>query len=275
MRVGFSTYFFVKKPVGDVLKEIISSGVKTIELSFEIPGVLQMDDGFIEKTEKLKEEEGVEFSMHAPFFEINLGSFFQKHREYSKERLFEAIAVASRIGCNPVVVHPGFFLLTGRVKELEEKTKGYFLDDLEEIYVYGKERGVDVTLENVYIPVFFFSRFEQFDEIKRRIPSIGITLDVGHAYIAACMRGEKEPEEAIIRDIKQIGLDHIHHVHLHNNMGMRDDHLFLGGRMDLKKVLKGLYRMGYEKKVIIESYEMEDMGIDRVLTRLAEISPGG
>ena len=272
MNFGFSTFFFVKKNILEIIDDIVSSGIRVIEVCYEIPHALNMDNVFLSKVHMLKEK-GVELAMHAPFFEINLGSFFKDIREFSKERIRLSLDLAHRIGCDPVVVHPGFTFLMDKSKGIEDKTREAFIEDLKNLTIYAKERNLRIALENVHMPFFFFYELRDFKELYEIIPDIGITLDIGHAYITKCVKGEKDPEGAIIEDLKEIGMEHVFHVHLHNNMGKTDDHHILDGKIDVKRVLKFLNEEGYSGKVIIESYDMEEKGISAVLNKLKEISP--
>ena len=132
MKFGFSTYFFTKNNALQMMDEALSQGIRVFELSQEIPQVLQMNGEFLRELESLKKH-GVEFSTHAPFFEINLGSFFADIRAISKRKIMDALEIAGRIGAGPVVVHPGYTFLVDKVKEIEERTRDNFLEDLAEV----------------------------------------------------------------------------------------------------------------------------------------------
>jgi len=54
MKFGISTYFIVNKHILDVIDELISSGVRTIEISHEIPHSLNMDGNFLRKMQSFK-----------------------------------------------------------------------------------------------------------------------------------------------------------------------------------------------------------------------------
>ncbi len=272
MQFGFSTYFFVKQPLPGVLDAIASSGLTTMELSCEIPHGLSMDKDFRRKVADMSVQ-GFTFSVHAPFFELNLGSFIEGIRSISKERIREALDLAAELRCDPVVIHPGYTFLINKVKSIEDQTRSQFIDDLAEMAEYGARMGVRIALENVYMPFFFFYDLPDFLELKRAVPLIGMTLDAGHAYVGKCMRRHPDPEDAIIRDITRIGVENLFHVHLHNNTGVRDDHLFLGGSMDMGRILRALDSLGYDGKVIIESYDMEEHGIPAVLEKLDSLRP--
>ena len=271
LNFGFSTFFFVKKEIHLVIDDIVSSGLKTIEVSCEIPHVRNMDGPFKSRVKALGNS-GVEFSMHAPFLELNLGSYFPDNRVSSMGKLKSALDMAYEIGCDPIVVHPGY-TLAGRFKDVADASRGLFIEDLAELVGYAKGMGLRIALENVHMPIFFFCELIEFSGLRQRIPDIGITLDLGHAYIAKRSKGVEDPEGAIIRDIEDVGIEHLFHVHVHNNWGAKDDHLFLNGDMDLKRILRALDGLQYNGKVIIESYDVEGMGIDTALKRLKEISP--
>jgi sugar phosphate isomerase/epimerase len=271
LNFGFSTYFFVKKETHRVIDDILSSGLRTIEVSCEIPHVRNMDSVFKSRVNSLRSI-GIEFSMHAPFLEINLGSYFQDNRARSMGKLRSALDMAHEIGCDPIVVHPGYTSLAGRLKDVEDITRGYFIEDLTELSGYAKDRGLRIALENVHMPIFFFCDLGEFNKLHQEIPGIGLTLDLGHAYITKRSRGEEDPEGAIIRDIEHVGIEKLFHVHVHNNWGTRDDHLILNGDMDLKRILRALDGLEYRGKVIIESYDMEGTGMPEVLEKLKEIS---
>ena len=274
LNFGFSTFFFVNTHILDAVDDIVASGIRTIEVCCEMPHILDMDDDFISRMHSIRDT-GIEFSFHAPFNEINLGSTFGYNRGYAVERMKSALHMAHRIGCDPFVVHPGHAMSTGKAKDkdIDNTTRENFLEDLREITGFAKERGIRVALENVYVPYYFFRELEEFKEIHKAVPDLGITLDIGHAYITKRSKGEKDPEGAIIREIKQAGIEQLYHVHLHNNRGVKDDHLFLEGDIDLKRILQGLDRLSYAGKVVVESYDMEKQGADIVLKKLKEISP--
>ena len=123
------------------------------------------------------------------------------------------------------------------------------------------------------MPYFFFYNLDEFPEISRAVPGVGITLDVGHAYVTYRSKGNPDPEGAILADLGRIGIEHLFHVHLHNNTGLKDDHMFLQGHIDLKRIVAGLDRLGYRGKVIVESYDMEQFGMDAVMEKLRDLTP--
>ena len=269
MQFGLSTYFNTDESLDGVIDTIISAGLKAIELSYEPPHLFAMDDSFVEKARKLHEK-GVEFSMHGPFLETNLGSYLEEIRLISRQRVLDAIRFASSLDADPVVVHPGYSFFH-KLPDFNDMLKGRFIEDLKIIAEEAGRLGVRVALENIHMPYFFFNEISGFGGISGEVPGIGVTLDVGHAYISKCMKGHPEPEEAIIDDISLLGIERLFHVHLHNNNGAGDDHSIIGGSMDMGKILRGLRELNYRGKIIVETVDAEKYGIATVMDRLRQI----
>jgi sugar phosphate isomerase/epimerase len=272
MNFGFSTFFFIQRPIQDAIDHIVSHGVKTIELSLETPYTWSMDDGFVKKLVAFREE-GVDFSIHAPFFEMNLGSFQKEIRRFSKERARAALDLAYRIGANPVVMHPGYNFWIGKTEDGVMRSWEYFVKDMKGLITYGRKRNITIALESIPMHFFLFHDLPEFKTLEEAMPGLGMTLDIGHAYVTKIAKKVEYPEEAIIDDLKRLGPGKVTHVHLHNNRGKRDDHLITEGKIDLKRILAHLDREGYTGKVIVESHEMERNGIPSVLRFLDTLSP--
>jgi sugar phosphate isomerase/epimerase len=272
MKFGFSTFFFIQKPISEVIDEIIAHGVKTIELSLEIPHVQNMDDDFVKGMAALSND-GIDFSIHAPFFEMNLGSYQPEIRLFSRKRARAAIDIAHKIGANPVVMHPGYTFWMDKLKDVVEKSWEYFIEDMKGILSYAKKRNVTIALESIPMHFFFFYDLPEFKKLQEILPGLGMTLDLGHAYLVKVAKKVKDPEGSIIEDLMDLGMHNVTHVHLHNNKGKRDEHLVSEGIIDAKRLLAYLNDEGYKGKIIVESHEMEQNGIPAVLEKLRSLTP--
>jgi sugar phosphate isomerase/epimerase len=271
MQFGLSTFFFPNEPLLAVIEKIVCCGISVIEVTYDLPYVDEIDSHFLSAVKTLQGK-GVSFSLHGPLFEVNIGSVFSEVRTFSKGRYTAAIEFAAEAGFDPVVVHPGYSFLTDRATAIAEKARTNFVDDLGELQRYAHARGVRLALENVHMPYFFFYDIQEFGDLARTIPGLGMTLDIGHAYLTKLQKREGDPEGSILHDLAGADPARLFHVHLHNNLGTKDDHFLGQGHIDLRKIVQGLKGLGYEGKVILETYETGDHNLAQLKNSLAGLS---
>lgn len=167
-------------------------------------------------------------SLHAPCWDLNLGTKMKGLRKETMDMFNHAYHTAKKLGCTEVVVHngyiPGTYFYSGWVERAVEFWKEFFSD---------KDDSIVMCLEN---------QFEEDSEILRMEidsvadPRLKICLDVGHAYANSNM-----PIEGWIISLK----DRIAYLHLHNNHGNqyrkgyhKDEHLGINnGTMNMENVL--------------------------------------
>lgn len=271
MHFGVSTYFLTNDGLDGVIDSILAAGIGVVELSYEPPHLFSLDGALTDRVRRLAGD-GVGFSMHGPFLEMNLGSYVDEIRRVSRERMLAALRLSARLGADPVVVHPGYSFFR-KLKDYDRELKARFIEDLCTVQEEARSLGVRVALENIFMSYFYFQELDEFAAINEAVPGIGVTLDIGHAYISKCMAKHPDPEGAMIDDVHRMGLKNLFHVHLHNNSGSRDDHDFVEGSIDMARVLKGLSDLGYDGKVVIETLDIERLGFPAVLQKLKEIAP--
>ncbi len=271
MNFGFSTYFLTNDSLTGVIDRILESGFRAIELSYEPPHLFHYDDRLIEKVGTLRDQ-GIQFSMHGPFLETNLGSYLDEILRLSRGRVSACLELSARLGADPVVIHPGYSFFR-KLKEFDAGLRDRFLVELKGVADEAQALGVRVALENVFMSYFYFQQLDEFDDIRTRAPGIGVALDIGHAYISKRAAKDPDPEGSILDDVRRMGIDHLFHVHLHNNDGTRDDHDFNDGLIDMARILRGLKDLGYAGKVVIETLDAERIGFEPVIEKLNEIKP--
>ena len=271
MFFGFSTYFLTNDSLSGVIDRILESGFRVIELSYEPPHLFDYNDGLIEKIDRLRAE-GVAFSMHGPFLETNLGSYLDEIMRLSRKRASACLKLSARIGADPVVLHPGYSFFR-KLKEFDAGLRDRFLNELKGIAAEARDLGVQVALENVFMSYFYFQNLDEFNGIVEAAPGIGVALDIGHAFISKRAAKDPDPEGSILEDVRRMGIEHLFHVHLHNNDGTRDDHDFNEGSIDMARVLSGLNDLGYTGKVVVETLDAERLGFGPVIRKLEEIRP--
>ena len=168
-------------------------------------------------------------SLHAPFWDLNLGTKNQMIKEATMKTFNYAYDVAKKLGCTEIVVHNGFIPNTsfyeGWVRNATSFWQEFFAD---------KDDSITMMIEN--------QCEEDSEVLKMEIDSVNdprlkVCLDIGHAHANSNMSVEKW--------IKTLG-DRIGYLHLHNNHGkvlgrpsyMNDEHLGLNmGTIDISKVL--------------------------------------
>ncbi len=102
--------------------------------------------------------------------------------------------------------------------------------------------GLRLMVEN--IPNVFTSVAELRTLIEAH-PSIGFHLDIAHAQV----RGNRTHDYVAAFDSRLV------HIHLSDNTGRADDHLPLGaGRLDWKRLIRMVRRIGYDETVTLEVF---------------------
>jgi sugar phosphate isomerase/epimerase len=196
----------------------------------------------------------LEFSAHAPMSDINIGSLNPRMREAALKELIAGLGACRRLGMDVYTVHPSFMTPIGLVnKDAVIDTTQASLRRLEAV---SRDLGVRVALENM--PQGPFTTGSTPKELLNLLEGteLGICLDVGHANTSGTLKGFLKLKDRIIN------------LHVHDNMGERDEHLPVGdGTVDFPFLLKKL--RGYKGRYVIESRGLED-GV-RSKQRLAEL----
>ena len=195
----------------------------------KIIGTDKVEELVMQYTEALKDFKGGK-SLHAPFYDLNLGSKNPDVKAATMKAYNFAYSVAKRLGCTEIVVHNGFVPNTsfynGWVKNATAFWQEFFAD---------KDDSITMMVEN--------QCEEDSEVLKMEIDSVNdprlkVCLDIGHANANSNM--------AVEDWITTLG-DRIGYLHLHNNHGkvegrpsfMNDEHLGLdNGTIDIPKVFE-------------------------------------
>ena len=167
-------------------------------------------------------------SLHAPFWDLNLGSKNPDVRKATMKAYNYAYKIAKALGCTEIVVHNGFVPNTsfyeGWVRNATAFWQEFFSD---------KDDSITMMIEN--------QCEEDSEVLKMEIDSVNdprlkVCLDIGHAHANSIM-----PVEDWITTLG----NRIGYLHLHNNHGKvagrpsykNDEHLGLDmGTMDIARV---------------------------------------
>lgn len=218
------------------------------------------------------------YTVHCP---NPLNLMDNENPSWQKEALAESLRFAAAVGSDVLVYHSGryvpeeYFHLPGRPNALGEDIRAEMRrrerDALQELGKLAGRLGVAIGLENArpYLDGSPYCYAEQLSLLVAQVqainhPQVGITLDIGHAYLAAGYYGF-DFLEAIA-----LAAPYVRHVHLHDNFGRvcgslekkqgellatgrGDLHLPIGwGEIPAAEVLAILQERGYTGVVIHE-----------------------
>ena len=229
------------KPFNRMVKRLGKMDTRYIEI---------MDDGTQELSKKrvvtLKEAAksyGLEYSLHAPFADINIASPSKDMLNAAMKRLKQSMGYANELDAKMWVFHPG--ALTGISQFYPGAAWKQNCASIQELYVAAEEYGLNIALENLPGKYWFLMHEpEEFMRFYRETSlPVGIALDLGHAQL----EDELEPFFNLLAD-------KIVHIHASDNDGSDDQHLGIGqGKIDFNWFKQTITKIGYDKAVIIES----------------------
>jgi sugar phosphate isomerase/epimerase len=241
VKVGVSMLYCLGEPFNRMVKRLGKMDTRYIEI---------VDDGAQELSKKrvvtLKEvakSYGLEYSLHAPFADINIASPSKGMLNVAIKRLKQSMAYANELDVKMWVFHPG--ALTGISQFYPGAAWRQNSESIQELYKAAEEYGLNIALENLPGKYWFLMhKPEEFMRFYRETSlPIGIALDLGHAQL-----------EAQIEPFFKLLADKIVHIHASDNDGSDDQHLGIGeGKIDYDWFKQTINEMGYDKAVIIES----------------------
>ena len=149
-----------------------------------------LDDGTHELDKKrvatLKEAAksySLEYSLHAPFADINIASPSKPMLNTSMKRLKQSMAYANALDAKVWVFHPGTQTGIGQFYPGADWKQNS--QSIQELYQAAEEYGVNIALENLPGKYWFLmNKPEEFTRFYREtnLP-IGIAMDLGHAHL--------------------------------------------------------------------------------------------
>lgn len=168
-------------------------------------------------------------SLHAPFWDLNLGTKNSMIKDVTMKTFNYAYNVAKKLGCTEIVVHNGFMPNTSFYEGWVRNATSFWQD-----FFADKDDSITMMIEN--------QCEEDCEVLKMEIDSVNdprlkVCLDIGHAHANSNMSVEDW--------IKALG-DRIGYLHLHNNHGkvqgrpsyMNDEHLGIDmGTINISGVL--------------------------------------
>lgn len=194
--------------------------------SFHIPYLANKEE-LLERYEQLLPTLQGGRSLHAPFWDLNIGTKMKLIRQETMNMFNDAYDIAKKLGCTEIVVHNGYIPGTYYCNAWVERAKVFWQE-----FFSNKDDSIIICIEN---------QFEEDSEImKMEIDAVAddrlkICLDIGHANCNSNMS---------VEDWISTLQDRIAYLHLHNNHGRQnrkgvnnDEHLGINnGDIDMEKI---------------------------------------
>ncbi len=240
-KVGVSMLYCLGEPFNKMTKRLATVGTRYVEILDD--GTHELNKTRIAQLKEAAKSHNLEYSLHAPFADINIASPNKTLLRTALKRLKQSLSYANAIDAKLWVFHPG--QLTGISQfypgaEWKQNTKS-----IQELYETAEEYGVNIALENLPAKYWFLMNSPQefLRLYKETSLPIGITLDLGHANL-----------EAQIEPFFNLLADKIVHIHASDNDSSDDQHLGIGkGKIDYNWFGETLKKVGFNRTVIVES----------------------
>jgi len=196
------------------------------------------------KIKEVLETTNLKASVHAPFADLNLASMNYPIYRESVRQLSECVSLASDI-TDRVTIHPGYLSPAGKL--VPDKVWSLHKDALKEIGKVAEDSGVLACLENMpHIPDFLCQDPDEIFGMVDGVKGFGVTIDLGHANTVGKLDSFLE----------KISL--AKHIHIHDNMGKKDDHSALGeGKIDWEKA-GSVIKNNYSGICVVEGRSIEE-----------------
>lgn len=245
MKIATSSNFF-SSSCAEGIKRLGEIGFDVVELIYEKPHVFtdisKKED--IRTLNDLKRKFEMEIIVHAAFYDLNGASWNEGARRETVRQYKEAIELAHRIDSKVVVIHLG-----ERSTEIVDtkKSLNQNLKTLRECVNAAEKYGILLALENTGFDESL-RLFNKADDIKNIIKEISsdnlrVTFDIAHAFL------QKLDLYSWIHALSP----YIEHIHIHDNHGVKDEHLpLLMGDIDFTPAFKALREINYNKTFGLE-----------------------
>jgi sugar phosphate isomerase/epimerase len=184
----------------------------------------------VQNLKNIYETTNLELTLHLPFSDMNLAGLNDSIRAEVLRQMKNYLTLASNY-VNLAVVHPGYLSPYGA--QVPDQAYMTNLASIRELCDFAADFGIIIAVENMPdFPKIFGKYPDEMQEMLDAVGShnVGFTFDVGHANTVGLI-------DEFLGQLK----DRISHVHIHDNMGKKDEHLPLGdGTVNWKQVMEEL-----------------------------------
>jgi sugar phosphate isomerase/epimerase len=239
MQPGISTHVFLQQRLHPGLLDALhQSGAQVIEIFAARHHFEYTDRSIVREIAAWFRSNEVAATLHQPIYNeggsdggwsrhlaptLNLIDPEKSRRIDAMDEVKRAIEAAEQIPFRSVTLHLGLKDERWNTRALENS-----LTAIEHLKAFAQPLGVQVLVENLQNDV---TTPEHLLEILRtgHFDNVGVTLDLGHAHLS----------DGGIDAAFELLKPRIAELHLHDNQGTKDDHLWPGsGKIDWKNVAK-------------------------------------
>jgi sugar phosphate isomerase/epimerase len=251
-KIGLSMLYCLGKPFIKMVQQLATVKTRYIEV---------VDDGLHTLSKKrvcalneAAKSKSIEYTVHAPFADINIASSSKPLLNATLKRLERSIACTGALGAKLWIFHPGS--QTGLSSFYPGKDWKQNIESVRALHKIAEDYGVKIALENVPEPYLFVMKsVEDFTRFHKETNlNVDLVLDIGHAHLNGQI-------ELFLRTFA----GKIVHIHASDNMGETDQHLGIGyGKIDWQRFAQTLSEIAYDKTVVIESVEHVEESLARL-----------
>jgi sugar phosphate isomerase/epimerase len=243
-KIGLSMLYCLSQPFAKMIKRLNKVETRYVEVLDE--GLHALTKNRVATLNQIAKSRSIQYTLHAPFADINIASPSKPILTASLKRLKESMAYANALDAKLWVFHPGN--KTGISMFYPGKDWQQNIEAIRALHKTAEEYGLNIALENLPEKYGFLMKQPQdFTKFYREtsLNDIGIVLDVGHANL-------ENQTEQFLRKLP----DKIVHMHISDNAGENDQHLGIGyGKINWQQLAETLHEIAYDKTVILESVE--------------------
>lgn len=249
MEYGLSTYLFVKERLSShILDRIRAAGISQFELFAARPHLDYMDANQVRDLSFWFSDRGLNLhSLHAPIFSepeggrggsppLSIAYLEKRLRIASMDEIKRALEVAERLPFRYLILHMGL-----EEEDWDLRKVDAAFTSVEHLSLFAKDYGVQILLENIPSELTAPDRLLQFIQYTR-METLRVCLDLGHAHLTT---GVTPAVQAL--------KNYIASVHLHDNLGEKDDHLLpFEGTIDWKATMGDLRTVDGDPVLVFE-----------------------
>ncbi len=252
VRFGISTHLYHDRQLTcDHLAEIAAYGFESIELFATRSHFDYHDETVISSLKRWLEDTKLTLhGIHAPVAESFLDGVWSAslsnattdsiRRMHAIREAEQALQIARLIHTHYLIVHLG--TPTNQSSQQSDNCRKAAIQSLQELHQLASPFDVKIALEVIPNGLSTANSLVHMLEDELRLPGIGICMDFGHAFLTGDLIDEIETASG-----------HVITTHVHDNGGVRDDHLVpFDGLIDWSGALTAIQKIGYEGAFVLE-----------------------